>query len=45
MEKEALTGEIQEDETTEMLKEIPARRSALCWTSWWMPTPLLMYLR
>jgi len=47
MEKEALAGEIQEGETTEMLKESSARRRwvALCWIlTWWVPTPLLTYI-
>ncbi|PPQ71372.1 hypothetical protein CVT26_006274 [Gymnopilus dilepis] len=47
MEKEALAGEIQEGETTEMLKESSARRRwvALCWIlTWWVPTPLLTYV-
>ena len=47
MEKEALAGEIQEGETTEVLKETSARRRwvALCWIlTWWVPTPLLTHL-
>jgi chitin synthase len=47
MEKEALAGEIQEGETTEVLKESSARRRwvALCWIlTWWIPTPLLTYI-
>ncbi|PPQ68466.1 hypothetical protein CVT24_005563 [Panaeolus cyanescens] len=47
MEKEALAGEIQEGETTEVLKESSARRRwvALCWIlTFWVPTPLLTYI-
>ncbi|KJA23760.1 glycosyltransferase family 2 protein [Hypholoma sublateritium FD-334 SS-4] len=47
MEKEALAGEIQEGETSEVLKESSARRRwvALCWIlTWWVPTLLLTYL-
>jgi len=47
MEKEALAGEIQEGETTEVLKESSARRRwvALCWLlTWWIPTPCLTYV-
>ncbi|KAF8905955.1 glycosyltransferase family 2 protein [Gymnopilus junonius] len=47
MEKEALAGEIQEGETTEVLKESSARRRwvALCWLlTFWVPTPLLTHL-
>ncbi|KAF8965794.1 glycosyltransferase family 2 protein [Flammula alnicola] len=47
MEKEALAGEIQEGETTEILKESSARRRwvALCWMlTWWIPTPLLTHI-
>ncbi|KAF4613327.1 hypothetical protein D9613_010804 [Agrocybe pediades] len=47
MEKEALPGEIQEGETTEVLKESSARRRwvALCWIlTWWIPSPLLTYI-
>jgi len=47
MEKEALAGEIQEGETTEILKESSARRRwvALCWIlTFWIPTPLLTYV-
>ncbi|KAF8625844.1 hypothetical protein AX17_006740 [Amanita inopinata Kibby_2008] len=47
LEKEALAGEIQEGETTEVLKESSARRRwvALCWIlTWWIPTPLLKYV-
>lgn len=42
--KEALAGEIQEGETTEVLKESPLRRRwvMLCWClTFWIPTPLL----
>ena len=43
MEKEALAGEIQEGETTEVLKETSARRRwvALRWIlgTWWVPRP------
>ncbi|TFK32154.1 glycosyltransferase family 2 protein [Crucibulum laeve] len=45
--KEALAGEVQEGETTEVLKESSARRRwvALCWMlTWWVPTPLLSYV-
>jgi chitin synthase len=47
LEKEALAGEIQEGETTEVLKESSARRRwvALCWLlTWWIPTPILTYV-
>ena len=47
MEKEALPGEIQEGETSEVLKESSARRRwvALCWLlTWWIPTPCLTYV-
>ena len=47
MEKEALAGEIQDGETTEVLKESSARRRwvALCWLlTWWIPTPCLTYI-
>ncbi|KAF9484250.1 glycosyltransferase family 2 protein [Pholiota conissans] len=47
MEKEALAGEIQEGETTEVLKESSARRRwvALCWMlTWWVPTFLLTHV-
>lgn len=47
MEKEALPGEIQEGETSEVLKESSARRRwvALCWIlTWWVPSPLLTYI-
>ncbi|KAF9048289.1 glycosyltransferase family 2 protein [Hymenopellis radicata] len=46
-EKEALAGEIQEGETTEILKETSARRRwvALCWMlTWWVPTPCLTWV-
>ncbi|KAF9531219.1 glycosyltransferase family 2 protein [Crepidotus variabilis] len=46
-EKEALAGEIQEGETTEVLKETSARRRwvALCWLlTFWVPTPFLTYI-
>ncbi|KAF8064853.1 glycosyltransferase family 2 protein [Lyophyllum atratum] len=45
--KEILPGEIQDGETTEVLKESSARRKwvALCWMlTFWVPTPLLTYL-
>ncbi|KAI8989101.1 glycosyltransferase family 2 protein [Trametes punicea] len=44
LDKEALAGEIQEGETTEVLKESSARRRwvALCWIlTWWCPNFLL----
>ncbi|PFH46960.1 glycosyltransferase family 2 protein [Amanita thiersii Skay4041] len=47
LEKDALAGEIQEGETTEVMKESSARRRwvALCWMlTWWVPTPLLTYV-
>ena len=47
MEKEALAGEIQEGETSEVLKESSARCQwvALCWMlTFWLPTPLLAYV-
>jgi chitin synthase len=47
LDKEALAGEIQEGETTEVLKETSARRKwvTLCWMlTFWIPTPLLTYL-
>jgi len=47
MEKEALAGEIQEGETSEVLKESSARRRwvTLCWMlTFWVPTPLLTYV-
>lgn len=46
-EKEPLAGEIQEGETTEVLKETSARRRwvALCWLlTWWVPNPCLTYV-
>ena len=47
MDKEAqLAGEIQEGETTEVLKESSARRKwvALCWIlTFWVPTPFLTW--
>ncbi|KAG7096112.1 hypothetical protein E1B28_006786 [Marasmius oreades] len=45
--KEALPGEIQEGETTEIVKESSARRRwvALCWIlTWWIPNPCLTYI-
>ncbi|KAF8634990.1 hypothetical protein AX15_000605 [Amanita polypyramis BW_CC] len=47
LEKEALAGEIQEGETTEVLKESSARRKwvALCWLlTWWVPNFVLRYV-
>jgi chitin synthase len=47
LEKEALAGEIQEGETTEVLKESSARRRwvALCWLmTWWVPSFMLRYI-
>jgi chitin synthase len=47
MEKEALAGEIQEGEVSEVLKESSARRRwvALCWMlTFWIPTPFLTYI-
>ncbi|KAK2462553.1 hypothetical protein APHAL10511_005523 [Amanita phalloides] len=47
LEKEALAGEIQEGETTEVLKESSARRRwvALCWLlTWWCPNFILRYI-
>ena len=47
MEREALAGEIQEGETSEVLKESSARRRwvALCWMlTFWLLTPLLTYV-
>ncbi|KAH9947887.1 glycosyltransferase family 2 protein [Amylocystis lapponica] len=47
VDKEALAGEIQEGETTEVLKETPLRRRwvILCWIlTWWIPTPLLSWI-
>ncbi|KAJ8090581.1 hypothetical protein PM082_018138 [Marasmius tenuissimus] len=45
--KEALPGEVQEGETTEVVKESSARRRwvALCWIlTWWLPNPCLTYI-
>ncbi|KAJ3999067.1 glycosyltransferase family 2 protein [Lentinula boryana] len=45
--KEALAGEIQEGETTEVVKETSARRRwvALCWVlTWWVPSPFLKWI-
>lgn len=47
LDKEALAGEIQEGETTEVLKESSARRRwvALCWIlTFWVPNPLLKWV-
>ncbi len=47
MDKEVLSGDIQEGETAEVLKESSARRRwvALCWMlTWWIPNFLLVYL-
>lgn len=47
MEKEALAGEIQEGETTEVLRESSARRRwvALCWMlTFWVPDLCLRYV-
>lgn len=47
LDKEALAGEIQEGETTEVVKESSARRRwvALCWLlTFWVPNPALQYL-
>lgn len=47
LEKEALAGEIQEGETTEVLKESSARRRwvALCLIlTWWIPNFMLRYV-
>jgi len=47
LDKEALAGEIQEGETTEVLKETSARRKwvALCWMlTFWIPPFLLKWL-
>ncbi|KAG9310142.1 glycosyltransferase family 2 protein [Chiua virens] len=44
--KEALAGEIMENETTEVIKETSARRRwvLLCWLlTWWMPSPFLKW--
>lgn len=46
LEKEALPGEVQEGETTEVIKETSARRRwvALCWMlTFWVPTPFLRW--
>ncbi|KAF7319245.1 Glycosyltransferase family 2 protein [Mycena chlorophos] len=46
LDKDALAGEIQEGETSEILKESSARRRwvMLCWIlTWWVPTPCLSY--
>ncbi|KAJ8090565.1 hypothetical protein PM082_018122 [Marasmius tenuissimus] len=45
--EEALLGEVQEGETTEIVKESsPCRRwVALCWIlTWWLPNPCLTYI-
>ncbi|KAL0946000.1 hypothetical protein HGRIS_012276 [Hohenbuehelia grisea] len=47
LDKEALAGEIQEGETTEVLKETSARRRwvALCWAlTFWVPTFCLTHV-
>ena len=47
LDKEALAGEIQDGETSEVVKESSARRRwvALCWIlTFWVPNPLLTYL-
>ncbi|KAF4602951.1 hypothetical protein EYR38_003355 [Pleurotus pulmonarius] len=47
LEKEALPGEVQEGETTEVVKESSARRRwvALCWVlTFWVPTFCLTHL-
>jgi chitin synthase len=46
LDKEALAGEIQEGETTEVIKETYSCRKwvVLCWLTFWVPTPLLTYL-
>lgn len=47
VDKDALAGEIQEGETTEVIKETSARRRwvALCWMlTWWVPSPLLTHV-
>ncbi|KAG6837153.1 hypothetical protein H0H93_013743 [Arthromyces matolae] len=44
--KEVLPGEIQDGETTEVLKETSARRKwvALCWLlTFWIPSPFLLW--
>ena len=39
--KEALAGEIMEDETTEVVKEMLVRQ---CWVlTWWIPSPFLKW--
>lgn len=46
MAKEALAGEIMENETTEVVKETSARRRwvLLCWLlTWWIPSPFLKW--
>ena len=46
LDKEALAGEIQEGETTEVLKETSSRRKwvALCWMlTFWIPSPFLTW--
>ena len=46
IDKEALPGDLQEGETSEILKETSARRRwvALCWMlTWWLPTPCLTW--
>ncbi|KAJ7050389.1 glycosyltransferase family 2 protein [Mycena amicta] len=46
LDKDGLAGEIQEGETTEILKESSARRRwvTLCWMlTWWIPNPCLSY--
>ncbi|KAF9235745.1 P-loop containing nucleoside triphosphate hydrolase protein [Melanogaster broomeanus] len=46
MVKEALAGEIMENETTEVVKETSARRRwvTLCWMlTWWIPSPFLKW--
>ncbi|THU93370.1 glycosyltransferase family 2 protein [Dendrothele bispora CBS 962.96] len=47
LDKEALAGEIQEGETTEVLKESSARRRwvAFVWLlTWWLPSPCLKWI-
>jgi chitin synthase len=47
MDKEAVPGEMQDGETSEVLKESSARRRwvFLCWAlTWWIPTPLLTWV-
>jgi chitin synthase len=46
LDKEALSGEIQEGATTEVMKETSARRKwvALCWMlTFWVPSILLKW--